>query len=224
MANFSYPKDLVNKIYSLPKTEAAVTEFLNSWYEEVSPNGKVKKRQMWERFEASYVKITRHYVQGTDDNEADIYLLAHKLVSRCVLAEVSPYFESDGQLFAYFQLMVRNTRINNLVKDNKEAAVLLDSGLSEDPDDYQPSIYDFAVSVSTLTQPVTPECAQSLIGVCEMIDSFDDPDLVTFGRLFINNSYSFDGMYGLLGFSEKRFKELKKKFIQEVSKYYGRVK
>lgn len=218
-----FPNELVNKIYSLPKTEAAVTEFLNSWYDEVSPSGRVKKRQMWERFEASYVKITRHYVQGTDDNEADIYLLAHKLVSRCVLAEVSPYFESDGQLFAYFQLMVRNTRINNLVKDNKEAAVLLDSGISDDPDDFQPSMYDFAVSVSTLTQPVTPDYAQSLISVCDMIDSFDDPDLVAFGRLFVSNSYSFDGMYGLLGVDLKKFKELKKSFIKEVLLCYGKV-
>lgn len=217
-----FPNELVSKIYSLPKTGVAVTEFLNSWYEEACPNGKVKKRQMWERFEASYVKITRHYVRGTNDDEADIYLLAHKLISRCVLAVVSPYFESDGQLFSYFQLMVRNTRINNSVKDQKESVILIDSGMCDDSDDsHQPSIYDFAVSVSTLTQPSTPELAQSMIGILEMIDEFDDPYLVAFGRLFINNSYSFDGIYGLLGVDLKRFKELKKKFIEEIYLNYS---
>ena len=231
MGNFS--DEFVKKIYSLPKTPEAVSEFLNSYYDEVQPNGKVLKRQMWERFEAPYVKVTRHYVRGTEDDEADIYLYAHKLLCRCVCAEVGPYFESDGQLFSYFQLMVRNTRINNAHKAEKDSIVLLEGDISNglQDDDEVSSVFDFATAVvSTQSVEETPEDRQKVIELYEMFDSFTDEDgnpdddLVLFGRLFVDNSFSFDGMYGLCGFDLKKFKDVKKRFIVAVKKYYGKAK
>jgi len=217
-----FVSDLVKKIYSLPKTKEAVTEFLNSYYDEVSPSGKVKRRQVWERFEAPYVRVTRHYVRGTNDDEADIYLYAHKLISRCVLAEVSPYFESDGQLFSYFQLMVRNTRINNSVKDDKNAFLLFSDMLDIENGVSDTDLSNFEETVMNVNQ-----CDKdNYLDVLDVIDNLkdengcEDEDLILFGRLFVNNDFSFDGMYGLCGFDSAKFKALKKRFVQIVKKHY----
>ena len=215
MAGFQ--NEFVNKIYNLPKTPEAVSEFLNSYYDEVQPNGKIKRRQMWERFEAPYVRVTNHYVRGTDDDEADIYLYAHKLISRCVLAEVAPYFESDGQLFLYFQLMVKNTRINNSIKAEKQSFLLIgDLVKDEDADEQDYSNFEEKV----LGTGSEAEYNESLSNVYDMIDELEDADLVLFGRLFVANNFSFDGMYGLCGFDLKKFKETKKRFIAEMRKLY----
>lgn len=217
-----FVNDLVKKIYSLPKTQEAVTEFLNSYYDEVSPSGKVTRRQVWERFEAPYVRVTRHYVRGTDDDEADIYLYAHKLISRCVLAEVSPYFESDGQLFSYFQLMVRNTRINNSVKADKNAFLLVGDILGDESEFSDTDLSNFEETVMNVNQ-----CDKdNYLDVLDVIDNLKDEngcvdeDLILFGRLFVNNDFSFDGMYGLCGFDLSKFKTLKKRFVQTVKKHY----
>jgi hypothetical protein len=217
-----FVNDLVKKIYSLPKTKEAVTEFLNSYYDEVSPSGKVRKRQIWERFEAPYVKVTRHYVRGTDDDEADIYIYAHKLISRCVLAEVSPYFESDGQLFSYFQLMVRNTRINNSVKADKNAFLLVGDMLNIENGVSDTDLSNFEETVMNVNQ-----CDKdNYLDVLDVIDNLkdengcEDEDLILFGRLFVNNGFSFDGMYGLCGFDLVKFKTLKKRFVQSIKKHY----
>lgn len=212
-----FQNEFVNKIYNLPKTPEAVSGFLNSYYDEVSPSGKVRRRQMWERFEAPYVKVTRHYVRGTDDDEADIYLYAHKLISRCVLAEVAPYFESDGQLFSYFQLMVKNTRINNSIKAEKQSFLLI-GDLIKDEDAEESDYSNFEELVIGGSNEV--EYNESLSNVYDMIDKLGDPDLIMFGRLFVTNSFSFDGMYGLCGFDLKKFKEVKKKFILGMRKLY----
>lgn len=212
-----FQNEFVNKIYNLPKTPEAVSGFLNSYYDEVSPSGKVKRRQMWERFEAPYVKVTRHYVRGTDDDESDIYLYAHKLISRCVLAEVAPYFESDGQLFSYFQLMVKNTRINNSIKADKQSFLLI-GDLIKDEDAEESDYSNFEELVIGGSDEV--EYNESLSNVYDMIDKLGDPDLIMFGRLFVTNSFSFDGMYGLCGFDLKKFNEVKKKFILGMRKLY----
>lgn len=212
-----FQNEFVTKIYNLPKTPEAVSGFLNSYYDEVSPSGKVRRRQMWERFEASYVKVTQHYVNGTDDNEADIYLYAHKLISRCVLAEVAPYFESDGQLFSYFQLMVKNTRINNSIKTEKQSFLLI-GDLIKDEDAEESDYSNFEELVIGGSNEV--EYNESLSNVYDMIDKLGDPDLIMFGRLFVTNSFSFDGMYGLCGFDLKKFKEVKRKFILGMRKLY----
>lgn len=212
-----FQNEFVNKIYNLPKTPEAVSEFLNSYYDEVQPDGKIKKRQMWERFEAPYVRVTNHYVRGTDDDEADIYLYAHKLVSRCVLAEVAPYFESDGQLFSYFQLMVKNTRINNSIKADKQSFLLIGDLVKEE--DAEESDYsNFEEMVMGSNHEV--EFNESMANVYDMIDELGEPDLILFGRLFVANNFSFDGMYGLCGFDLKKFKETKKRFILEMRKRY----
>lgn len=212
-----FQNEFVNKIYNLPKTPEAVSEFLNSYYDEVQPNGKIKRRQMWERFEALYVRVTNHYVRGTDDDEADIYLYAHKLISRCVLNEVAPYFESDGQLFSYFQLMVKNTRINNSIKAEKQSFLLIgDLVKDEDADEQDYSNFEEKV----LGTGSEAEYKESLSNVYDMIDELEDADLVLFGRLFVANNFSFDGMYGLCGFDLKKFKETKKRFIAEMRKLY----
>ena len=215
-----FQNDFVSKIYSLPKSQEAVSKFLNSeWIEEL-PNGKTRKRMMWERFEAPYVKVTRHYVRGTDDDEGDVYMYAHKLVSRCVLADVSPYFESDGQLFAYFQLMVKNTRINNSIKESKQSFLLIDDLVkSDDADDSDYSNFEDKVLCSGA---VGEYDSGGLAEVYDIIDSLNDPDLVLFGRLFVNNNFSFDGMYGMCGFDLKRFKDVKKRFISEIKKRYAK--
>lgn len=220
MRNFQ--NDFVNKIYNLPKTPEAVSEFLNSYYDEAQSNGKVKRRQMWERFEAPYVKVTRHYVRGTDDDEADIYLYAHKLVSRCVLDEVAPYFESDGQLFSYFQLMVKNTRINNSIKADKQSFLLINDLVSAD--DAEESDYSNFEDMVLGSKVPSPCEDGGLNDVYEMIDELGDPDLIMFGRLFVINNFSFDGMYGLCGFDLKRFKETKKRFIMEMRKRYEKAR
>lgn len=218
MGNFS--NEFVKQIYDLPKTPEAVSEFLNSYYDEVQPNGKVKRRQMWERFEAPYVKVTRHYVCDTDDDEADIYLYAHKLISRCVLAEVAPYFESDGQLFSYFQLMVKNTRINNSVKETKQAFLLIDDLVTrEDAEEQDYTNFENKVLGSPNSRK---DYGGNMGEVLELIDGLEDPDLVLFGRLFVNNNFSFDGLYGLCGFDLKKFKDVKKRFIAAVRKCYGK--
>lgn len=216
----TFSNEFVSKIYNLPKTSEAVTTFLNSYYDEVMPNGKVRRRQMWERFEGAYVKVTRHYVSNSDDNEADIYMLAHKLVSRCVLADVAPYFESDGQLFSYFQLMVRNTRINNSVKAEKQSFLLIgDLMPNEKGDDSDYSNFEESVFGSGVDEQANSESLQS---VFEMIDSLGDPDLVKLGHLFVVNNFSFDDLYGLCGFDLKKFKDTKKRFIRELRKRYGK--
>lgn len=227
--------DLVSKIYSLPKTKGAVSEFLNSYYDEVSPDGKVTRRQMWERFEGAYVKVTRHYAEGTDDDRADIYLYAHKLISRCVLADVSPYFESDGQLFSYFQLMVRNTKINNSVKAKKDSFLLIDDLIDDSHSSTEKSNFnDVVLSSGDVSVDgfydsvcsVESDEADKYINILSVIDNLTDDcgkvdnDLVLFGRLFINNNFSYDGMYGLCGFDLKKFKCVKKRFINALKKRY----
>lgn len=172
---------------------------------------------MWERFEAPYVKVTRHYVRGTDDDEADIYLYAHKLISRCVLAEVAPYFESDGQLFSYFQLMVKNTRINNSIKAEKQSFLLI-GDLIKDEDAEESDYSNFEEMITGSNNEV--EYNENLNAIYETIDELDDADLILFGRLFVANNFSFDGMYGLCGFDLKKFKEFKKRFILEMRKRY----
>lgn len=223
-----HSEELVRKIYLLPKTKEAVSAFLNTPYIEVSKSGRKKERLMWERFEAPYVKVTRHYNDNTDDGGADVYLYAHKLISRCVLAEVAPYFESDGQLFAYFQLMVKNTRINNSVKDQKMSFVLLEGDANLDaPDDELSLMDDFTTSISTVSQTETPQTRQELMEIYSLFDELNtehDPQLQLFGRLFVNNSFSFDGMYGLGGFSLDEFKALKKRFTALLAKHYDRSK
>lgn len=189
----TFSNDFVKQIYDLPKTPQAVSDFLNSEWLEQLPSGKVKRRMMWERFEGPYVKVTKHYVAGTFDDEADIYMYAHKLVSRCVLAEVAPYFESDGQLFAYFQLMVKNTRINNSVKADKQAFLLIDDLVSrEDAQDSDYSNFEEQVfsshEVGTYDNGGTAE-------VLELIDELEDEELVMFGHLFVNNNFSFEGLF-----------------------------
>lgn len=215
----SYSDEFVKQIYNLPKTPEAVSEFLNSeWLEEL-PNGKVAHRMMWERFEGSYVKVTRHYAEGTPDDEGDLYLYAHKLVSRCVLAEVAPYFESDGQLFSYFQLMVKNTRINNAVKQDKQSFLLIDDLVSKE--DAEESDYsNFENKVMSVEQPTDYDDG-GLYSVYASIDSLDDPDLITFGRLFVQNDFSFDGLYGLCGFDLQKFKDVKKRFIASMREIYA---
>lgn len=213
----TFSNDFVKRIYNLPKTPEAVSAFLNSeWIEEL-PNGKTRKRMMWERFEAPYVKVTRHYVAGTDDDEADIYLYAHKLISRCVLAKVAPYFESDGQLFSYFQLMVKNTRINNSIKAEKQSFLLI-GDLIKDGDADEQDYSNFEEKVLGASSEV--EYNESLSNVYDMIDELKDDELVMFGRLFVANNFSFEGMYGLCGFDLKKFKETKKRFIMEMRKLY----
>lgn len=212
-----FQNEFVNKIYNLPKTPEAVSEFLNSYYDEVSPSGKVRRRQMWERFEATYVKVTKHYVRGTDDDEADIYLYAHKLISRCVLAEVAPYFESDGQLFSYFQLMVKNTRINNSIKADKQSFLLI-GDLIKDENAEESDYSNFEEMITGSNNENEVDYNESLNAIYETIDELDDADLILFGRLFVANNFSFDGMYGLCGFDLKKFKEVKKRFILEMRK------
>lgn len=215
-----FQNEFVTKIYNLPKTPEAVSEFLNSEWLEQLPNGKVRKRMMWERFEAPYVKVTRHYVRGTDDDEADIYLYAHKLVSRCVLAEVTPYFESDGQLFSYFQLMVKNTRINNSIKAEKQSFLLIDDLVKKE--DAEDSDYSNFEEMVCGVEDTSGYANGGMVEVIELIDSLGDPELVMFGHLFIANNFSFDGMYGMCGLSYESFKEVKKRFISEIRKRYGR--
>lgn len=212
-----FQNEFVTKIYNLPKTPEAVSEFLNSYYDEVSPSGKVRRRQMWERFEATYVKVTKHYVRGTDDDEADIYLYAHKLISRCVLAEVAPYFESDGQLFSYFQLMVKNTRINNSIKADKQSFLLI-GDLIKDENAEESDYSNFEEMITGSNNENEVDYNESLNAIYETIDELDDEDLILFGRLFVANNFSFDGMYGLCGFDLKKFKEVKKRFILEMRK------
>lgn len=216
----TFSNEFVTQIYNLPKTQGAVSEFLNSTYEEVQPNGKIKVRQMWERFEAAYVKVTRHYVRGTDDDEGDIYLYAHKLISRCVLSPVAPYFESDGQLFAYFQLMVKNTRINNSIKEDKQSFLLIDDLISREnvkDDDY--SNFEEMVLSSGTSQDLSKS---RLDDVLDIINELGDSDLILFGHLFVVNNFSFDEMYGMCGYDLKTFKDLKKRFIAELKKVYGK--
>lgn len=216
----TFSSEFVTMIYNLPKTQEAVSQFLNAEWIEKLPSGKTRKRMNWERFEGSYVKVTRHYVRGTDDDEADIYLYAHKLVSRCVLAEVAPYFESDGQLFAYFQLMVKNTRINNSIKSEKQSFLLIDDLVKkEDADESDYANFEEKVFGSGKAGKFDDG---GLVDVLSVIDDMDDPDLVLFGRLFVNNNFSFDGMYGLCGFDQKKFRDVKKRFISAVHEHYGR--
>lgn len=213
----TFCNDFVNRIYNLPKTQEAVSEFLNSYYDEVQPNGKIVQRQMWERFEASYVKVTKHYVRGTDDDEGDIYLYAHKLISRCVLNDVAPYFESDGQLFAYFQLMVKNTRINDSIRADKRAFLLINDLVKDDgASDSDYSNFEELVLGSSSDSKNN----ESLLDVYDMIDNLGDRDLICFGRLFIANNFSFNGMYGMCGYDLKTFKDLKKRFVAEMKKHY----
>ena len=214
----TFSNDFVSKIYNLPKKKEAVSEFLNSYYDEVQPDGSVRRRQMWERFEGAYVQVTHHYVKDSDDNEADVYLLAHKLVSRCVLADVAPYFESDGQLFSYFQLMVRNTRINNSVKAEKQSFLLLGDLLQSDKaTDSDYSNFEEKVFCSPVNEQTIED---SLQAVYDLIDDLKDPDLVRLGHLFVNNNFSFDGLYGLCGFDLKKFKETKRRLILELRKKF----
>lgn len=216
----TFSNEFVKMIYDLPKTPQAVSEFLNSeWIEEL-PSGKKRRRMMWERFEAPYVKVTRHYVRGTDDDEADIYTYAHKLISRCVLAEVAPYFESDGQLFSYFQLMVKNTRINNSIKNEKQSFLLIDDLVKKE--DAQESDYSNFEEKVFGARAVGEHDKGGMSEVLELIDSLGDPDVVLLGRLFVNNNFSFDGLYGLCGFDLKKFKDVKKRFVAAIRECYGR--
>lgn len=213
----TFSNEFVTKIYNLPKSKEAVSEFLNSYYDEVQPNGSVRRRQMWERFEGAYVQVTHHYDTYSDDNEADIYLLAHKLVSRCVLAEVAPYFESDGQLFSYFKSMVLSNRINNANKAKKQSLVLLGDLLPEGAADSDYSNFEETIFGSA---PIDQANADSMEVVLSLVDSLSDPDLVKLGHLFVENGFSFDGLYGLCGFDLKKFKDVKRRFIAEVRKRY----
>lgn len=212
----TFSNEFITVIYNLPKTKEAVSGFLNSYYDEVSPSGKVKRRMMWERFEAPYVKVTQHYVVG---DEAEVYEFAYKLVSRCVLADVAPYFESDGQFFSYFQLMVKNTRINNSVKEGKQSFLLI-GDLIRDDDATDEDYSNFEERVLGGGR-VGKFDDGGLNDVIELIDSLGEPDLVLFGHLFIENGFSFDGMHGLCGFDLKKFKEVKKRFIAEIKKRYA---
>ena len=214
----TFSNDFVNQINNLPKSQDAISKFLNSYYDEVQPDGSVRKRQVWERFEGAYVQVTRHYVSNSDDNEADIYLLAHKLVSRCVLADVAPYFESDGQLFSYFKSMVLSNRINNANKAKKQSLVLLGDLLPDGAEESDYANFEEAVFGVRSTEQLESDSLQSVL---ELIDGLGDADLVRLGHLFVENGFSFDGLYGLCGFDLKKFKEVKRRFISEVRKKYS---
>lgn len=217
----SYSSEFVSKIYELPKTPEAISEFLNSEWIETKPNGKVVHHQMWEKFEVPYVKVTKHYVKGTDDNEADVYIYAHKLLSKMVLAPVGPYFESDGQLFSYFQLMVKNSRINDSIKKEKQKFSLIGDMADDcnfDEDDYsnfEESV--FGCQPNDETDVYKDGGTQNVI---EIIKTLEDPKLILFGRLFIQNGYSFEGLQGLCGFNQQTFREVKRKFITGLRSYY----
>lgn len=220
----SYSCEFVNQIYNLPKTPEAVSNFLNSYYDEKLPNGKIHRRQMWERFEGSYVKVTKHYERGTDDDEGDVYIYAHKLVSRCVLAPVAPYFESDGQLFSYFQLMVKNSRINESVKRDKQAFALVGDLACEGNETITDSDYANFEEMVLSGDPVTEVDVYKDGGlghVLEIFEELGDKDLLLLGRLFVENNYSFDGLQGLCGFGSQKFRDLKKKFVSGLRAYYA---
>ena len=215
-----YGSEFVKMVYSLPKTQQAVTDFLNSAYVEELPGGKKRERMMWERFEGAYVKVTRKYNKDSDDNAAAVYLYAHKLVSRCVLAEVAPYFESDGQLFSYYQLMVRNTRINDSIKERKNAFVLIGDMLGDEcaGDGDEQANFEECVLGSDLKM----NSFESFLEVLDLIDGLEEVDgvtkdeLVMVGRLFVDNGFSFDNLHGLCGLGLQRFRLVKRKFIEAM--------
>lgn len=217
----SYSSEFVDLIYNLPKTPEAISEFLNSEWVEHKSNGKIVKHQMWEKFEVPYVKVTNHYVQGTDDNEADVYIYAHKLLSKMVLAPVGPYFESDGQLFSYFQLMVKNSRINDSIKKKKQEFSLVGDMAEDcnfDEEDY--SNFEESVFGSQPSDETDVYKDGGTQNVIDIIKTLKDPKLVLFGRLFIQNGYSFDGLQGLCGFNQQTFRDIKRKFIAGLRSYY----
>lgn len=215
----TFSDEFVQQIYDLPKTPQAVSDFLNSYYDEEQPDGSIKRRQVWEKFEGAFVGATHHYNQDTDDSDAAVYIYAHKLVSKCVLDEVAPYFESDGQFFSYFQIMVMNSRRNDAAKEQSRKFELIGDMLDEEHCTEMDYVnFESQVLGSREVQPFESGGINSIL---ESIDELGDPQLIMFGRLFVTNDFSFDGMYGMCGLDLQTFRAVKKRFIAEMRKKYS---
>ena len=116
--------------------------------------------------------------------------------------------------------MVKNSRINESVKRDKQAFTLVNDLNKDDVSESDCANFEDLILSGDPVVEIDVYRDGSMSHVLDVISSLGDKDLITLGRLFVQNNFSFEGLQGLCGFDSQKFRDVKRRLVEGLRSYY----